>query len=199
MGNRINTIMQICFFAISGVLPRDEAIDAIKDSIEKTYGKKGEEVVQKNLDSGRSHACASARGESSVSRRHGSDRCRRSTVTERAASSCATFSAKSSPATATTSGERVARRRHLPDRHGAIREAQSRARDSGMGPTALHPMRQVRDGLPARDHPRKVYDPAIWPMRRRHSSRPRRGCRNERPEVHDPGCAGGLHRLRALR
>ena len=49
MGGRINTVMQVCFFAISGVLPRSEAIEAIKDSIRKTYGKKGEEIVQMNL------------------------------------------------------------------------------------------------------------------------------------------------------
>ena len=49
MGGRINTIMQVCFFALSGVLPRDEAIEAIKKSIKKTYGRKGDEVVQKNL------------------------------------------------------------------------------------------------------------------------------------------------------
>ena len=49
MGGRINTIMQVCFFALSGVLPKDEAIAAIKDSIRKTYGKKGEEIVQMNL------------------------------------------------------------------------------------------------------------------------------------------------------
>ncbi|MCX7895004.1 MAG: pyruvate:ferredoxin (flavodoxin) oxidoreductase, partial [Thermoanaerobaculum sp.] len=49
MGVRINTIMQTCFFAISGVLPRDEAIAKIKETIEKTYGKKGAEVVRKNF------------------------------------------------------------------------------------------------------------------------------------------------------
>ncbi|MBC8097754.1 MAG: 2-oxoacid:acceptor oxidoreductase family protein, partial [Akkermansiaceae bacterium] len=49
MGGRINTIMQVCFFALSGVLPREKAIDAIKYSIKKTYGKKGEEVVAMNL------------------------------------------------------------------------------------------------------------------------------------------------------
>jgi pyruvate-ferredoxin/flavodoxin oxidoreductase len=49
MGGRINTIMQVCFFALSGVLPREEAIQAIKDSIKKTYGKKGEEIVAMNL------------------------------------------------------------------------------------------------------------------------------------------------------
>ena len=48
MGNRTNTIMQTCFFAISGVLPREEAIAKIKESIKKTYGKKGEDVVKKN-------------------------------------------------------------------------------------------------------------------------------------------------------
>ncbi len=48
MGVRINTIMQTCFFAISGVLPKDEAIAAIKNAIKKTYGKKGEDVVKKN-------------------------------------------------------------------------------------------------------------------------------------------------------
>ncbi|MCC6585364.1 MAG: pyruvate:ferredoxin (flavodoxin) oxidoreductase [Bryobacterales bacterium] len=49
MGTRINTIMQTCFFAISGVLPREEAIAAIKRSIQKTYGKRGETVVKKNF------------------------------------------------------------------------------------------------------------------------------------------------------
>jgi pyruvate-ferredoxin/flavodoxin oxidoreductase len=49
MGRQINTIMQTCFFAISGVLPQDEAIARIKGAIEKTYGRKGAEVVRKNF------------------------------------------------------------------------------------------------------------------------------------------------------
>jgi pyruvate:ferredoxin (flavodoxin) oxidoreductase, homodimeric len=49
MGGRINTIMQTCFFAISGILPKDEAIAKIKQSIEKTYGLKGEDIVRKNF------------------------------------------------------------------------------------------------------------------------------------------------------
>ncbi|HZX42892.1 MAG TPA: 2-oxoacid:acceptor oxidoreductase family protein, partial [Myxococcaceae bacterium] len=48
MGGRINAVMQACFFALSGVLPRDEAITEIKKSIEKTYKKKGAEVVRRN-------------------------------------------------------------------------------------------------------------------------------------------------------
>ena len=49
LGNRINTIMQTCFFALSGVLPRDEAIAKIKEFIRKTYGKRGEPVVRQNF------------------------------------------------------------------------------------------------------------------------------------------------------
>jgi pyruvate-ferredoxin/flavodoxin oxidoreductase len=49
MGGRINTLMQTCFFAISGILPKDEAIAQIKRSIQKTYGKRGEAVVQRNF------------------------------------------------------------------------------------------------------------------------------------------------------
>jgi len=50
MGGRINTVMQTCFFAISGILPREEAIAKIKESIGKTYGKKGDVIVQKNFE-----------------------------------------------------------------------------------------------------------------------------------------------------
>ncbi len=48
LGARINTIMQTCFFAISGILPRDDAIAKIKEAIKKTYGLKGEAVVEQN-------------------------------------------------------------------------------------------------------------------------------------------------------
>jgi pyruvate-ferredoxin/flavodoxin oxidoreductase len=49
MGRRINTIMQTCFFAISGILPKDEAIDKIKLAVEKTYGRKGRRIVERNF------------------------------------------------------------------------------------------------------------------------------------------------------
>ena len=48
MGRRINTVMQTCFFAISGVLEKEEAIAKIKNSIEKTYGKNGKQIVEMN-------------------------------------------------------------------------------------------------------------------------------------------------------
>ena len=49
MGGRINTIMQTCFFAVSGVLPQDAAIGAIKTAIQETYGKRGDAIVQQNF------------------------------------------------------------------------------------------------------------------------------------------------------
>lgn len=50
MGRRINTVMQTCFFALSGVMPKEQAIERIKQAAKKTYAKKGQEVVQKNFD-----------------------------------------------------------------------------------------------------------------------------------------------------
>lgn len=50
MGNRINTVMQACFFAISGVIPRDTAIAAIKEGIEKSYGKRGDKIIKMNFE-----------------------------------------------------------------------------------------------------------------------------------------------------
>jgi pyruvate-ferredoxin/flavodoxin oxidoreductase len=50
LGRRTNTVLQTCFFAISGVMERQHAIEAIKASIRKTYGKRGEEVVRRNIE-----------------------------------------------------------------------------------------------------------------------------------------------------
>lgn len=50
MGNRINTVMQTCFFAISDILPKDQAIEAIKSAIRKTYGNKGEQILNSNFE-----------------------------------------------------------------------------------------------------------------------------------------------------
>ncbi len=49
LGRRVNTVLQTCFFALAGVLPRDEAIPAIKDAIRETYGKRGEAVLERNF------------------------------------------------------------------------------------------------------------------------------------------------------
>ena len=49
LGRRVNTVLQTCFFALSGVLPLDEAIDAVKEATRTTYGKRGEAVIARNL------------------------------------------------------------------------------------------------------------------------------------------------------
>ena len=48
-GRRVNTVLQACFFALSGVLPRERAIEAIKDAAKKTYGARGQAVVDANF------------------------------------------------------------------------------------------------------------------------------------------------------
>jgi len=50
LGGRINTVMQTCFFALADILPKEEAIDRIKDAIQKSYGKRGESLIRKNCD-----------------------------------------------------------------------------------------------------------------------------------------------------
>jgi pyruvate-ferredoxin/flavodoxin oxidoreductase len=50
LGSRTNTLLQTCFFSLSGVMPRDEAIAAIKKATEKTYARKGKEVIRKNFE-----------------------------------------------------------------------------------------------------------------------------------------------------
>ena len=201
MGGRINTIMQTCFFAISGVLPREEAIAAIKHAIEKTYGKRGEAVVQKNfaaVDAALAHlheVQVPAQVTSAFDIRPPvSGRARRIS----SATSLATMIAGEGDSLA---GQRPARRRHLPHRHGAMGEAQHRAGDSRLGREHLHPVRQVRAGLPARRDPRQGLRPGAAGRRARRRSSPRRraGRNCKDMQVHAPGGAGGLHRLRAVR
>ena len=100
MGTRINTIMQTCFFAISGVLPREEAIAAIKKAIEKTYGKRGESVVKRNfaaVDAALDHL-----HEVKIPAEVNATFDIRPRCPKRPPSSCATCWARSTPATATT-------------------------------------------------------------------------------------------------
>src|SRR4029453_3986586 len=49
LGSRVNTILQTCFFALSGVMPKEKAIEAIKTATERTYARKGKAIVQKNF------------------------------------------------------------------------------------------------------------------------------------------------------
>ena len=154
MGTRINTIMQTCFFAISGVLPRDEAIAQIKKAIKKTYGKRGEEVVQKNFAAvdetlANLHEVKVPATVTATQQRPPLVSPNAPDFVQRVTADDARQQGR--PA----AGQRVPGGRHLADRHGAVGEAQHRARDPGLGPEDLHPVQQVRDGLPARRHPRE--------------------------------------------
>ena len=166
MGTRINTIMQTCFFAISGVLPREEAIAQIKKAIEKTYGKRGEAVVARRT----------------LPRWITRWRiCTKWSCPATASSDFDLIPAISSQAPEfvrdvlgqiaggprrSAAGQRHAGRRHVSDRHGAVGEAQYRAVHSGVGQGAVHPVRQVRDGLPARGDSRQGLRARSWATRR---------------------------------
>ena len=146
--------MQTCFFAISGVLPRDEAIAQIKKAIEKTYGKRGEEVVRKNF-AAVDETLANLH-EVKVPAKVTAKRAMPPVVSRpgarlRQAGDRRDDGEQGRPA----AGQRLPRRRHLAGRHGAVGEAEHRARDPGVGPGHLHPVQQVRDGLPARRDPRQ--------------------------------------------
>ncbi len=69
LGRRINTVMQTCFFAIAGILPTEDAVDAIKHAIEKSYGKRGKPILERNfaaVDSALAHLCEIPMSDKSV-------------------------------------------------------------------------------------------------------------------------------------
>ncbi len=99
-----------------------------------------------------------------------------------------------------SAGERHAGRRHLPHRHRAVGEAQHRPGNPGVGRGPLHPVRQVRAGLPARRDPRQGLRRQLPGRRAGHlqvRSGPLEG--HEGPQVHPAGGARGLHRLHPVR
>ena len=199
MGTRINTIMQTCFFAISGVLPRDEAIAQIKHAIEKTYGKRGHEVVREELCGRRSDAGQPAQGHGP---RQGdgdgaplADRLGGRTGLRQERHRAHARQQGRPPA-----GERVSDRRHLAHRDRPVGEAQHRAGHPRVGCRDLHPVQQVRDGLPARRHSREGLRPGAALGRAAHLQVDGlQGRRIQGHEIHHPGCRGRLHRLHAVR
>ena len=155
MGVRINTVMQTCFFAISGVLPRDQAIAHIKKAIEKTYGRKGPEVVRKNfeaVDATLAHLHeVKVPGTLTGQPRTAGGPGRRARLRE----------ARSPPIMLANQGDLLPVSAFpvdgtWPTGHDPVGEAGHRAGDPGLGDRALHPVQQVRGHLPARRHPDQV-------------------------------------------
>ena len=195
MSGRINTVMQTCFFAISGVLPREEAIARIKQAVLATYGRKGTQPRRSELRGDRSRPRQSAR-----SRPVGVDRQLESRFAGRPGRCPGLRQARDGDddrrPRRRSPGERVARGRNLSIRNLAMGEAQYRGRDSRLVAPALHPVRQLRDGLSAREH-------SGAPVRRiaaggRTAPVPvgaPGGPRLPRQAVHPAGVGRGLHRL----
>ena len=199
LAGRINIVLQTCFFAISDVLPRDEAIVRIKEAIAKTYGKRGPEVVERNqaavdrtleglhrialperVTATREPPASRARARPGVRpHRHRGDDGR----------------PRRRPA-----GQRPAGRRHLPERHDGLREAQHLRAGGGLGLRPVHPVRQLQLRLPAQRDPLQVLRP-VRP-RGRTGGVPVRstgGARTPGQPVHAAGLRRGLHRLQSLR
>ena len=198
MGNRINTVMQPCFFKLSGVLPEAEAIAAIKGFVEKTYGKRGEKVVQRNfaaidMSLERLHKVEVGPAPAAVEHPGTGARPR---ARLRQAGDRAHHGRRGRPA----AGQRHARGRDLPDCHHQVGEARHRAEHPHLGSSHLHRLRQVRHRLSARGHPHEGL--SGLPAERRSGGLPLQGVQVARPagpSHHHPGRPGRLHRLWRLR
>ena len=173
MGTRTNTIMQTCFFAISGVMPKDTAIEKIKYSIRKTYGKKGEEIVRKNFEAVDYTVANLQRGEGS-GRATSVIEMLRVVPAAGAGVRAEGHGDDDGGPRRRTAGQRAADRRHLSERHDEVGEAQHLAVRAGVGAGDLHPVRQLQLRLPARRDPlQALRQGAAGRTRRRVSSRRR--------------------------
>ena len=198
-GSRVNTILQTCFFALSGVMPRDKAIEAIKRATEKTYARKGKAIVEKNfaaIDS----ALANLH-EVRVPAKAAGQRIRLTLVPDSAPEFVRNVTAPilamrgdTLPVSALPGG------RDVSDRHDAIREAEHRRRGAGLGIRPLHPVRPVRDRLSAQRDSGQVL--RREPPRRRAGGlqgRADQRARLSRVALHAAGLRRGLHRMRRVR
>ena len=199
LGSRVNTILQTCFFALSGVMPRDKAIEAIKRATEKTYAKKGKAIVEKNfaaIDS----AVANLH-EVRVPAKAAGQRLRLALVPDTAPDFVRNVTA---PILALrgdiASRQRASRGRHVSHRHDQVREAEYRRRGPGLGIRPLHPVRPVRHRLPAQRDSGQVLrrEPARWRAAGL-QGRAHQRARLSRLALHAAGLRRRLHRVRRLR
>ena len=151
LAGRINVVLQTCFFALSGVLPREQAIDRIKAAIAKSYGRRGAEVVERNQ-------AAVDRSLEALHRVELPARVRPAVSRRRRPGACARVRPRGDGGDdgrpgRRPAGQRTPGRRHLPERDGGLREAQHLRSGCGLGSRALHPMRQLQLRLPAQRDP----------------------------------------------
>ncbi len=199
MGGRVNTIMQTCFFAISGVLPRDEAIYEIKKSIKKTYGKRGDAVVNQN--NAAVDATLANLFEVKVPSEVTSTITRRDPMPKEAPvfvrdvlGKIIGFEGDDLPVSAMPIDGT------FPTGHQPLGKTQHRPRDPGVGTGPVHPVRQVRFRLPACGHPHqglRQQIPGKCPCHLQIAGGEVQGVPGD--EIHRPGSPRRLHRLRTVR
>ena len=199
MPGRINTIMQTCFFAISGVLPRDEAIAQIKDAIQSTYARKGKELVESNF----------AAVDRTLENLHEVVLPAAATSTREPMALVPAHAPRvrqagdghdDRRARQRVASQRIPCGRHLPVGDRPMGEAEHLRQRPGLEAGAVHPVRKLRDGVPARDDSRALLRRSMAGQRaRRLRVRALGRPRVSQPALHAPGGRGGLHRLRALR
>ena len=151
--SRINTVLQTCFFALADIFPIDEAVQAIKEAIVSSYGKRGETVLSRNFAAvdgalaALHEVAVPVVGERDRPRPAARARSRLPEFVQRVTAKMIAGHGRP-PA-----GVGVPRRRDVPDRHGPLGEAEHRARDPDLGSLDLHRLRQVRARVPTRRDP----------------------------------------------
>jgi len=206
LGGRINTVMQACFFAVSGLMPMDQAMAALRQSIQRSYASKGPAVVAANLAAleaapaalqplpiGPAPWVVSAEeplAETTAPRGVGGG-----TGRLPGAAGAPVAAPRRRPA-----GERAALRRQLSHRHQPMGEAQHGRTGARVGTGSVRAVRQVRAGVSPCGDPRQAGAAAgaaggtagLPPH-----GRPRAGlCGGA---LHHPGVRGGLHRVPPVR
>ena len=188
MGNRINTVMQPCFFQLAGILPAEEAIARIKEFVQKTYAKRGDEVVRRNFAAIDSSLAAMRHVTTGMPT---NEQRVEPPIPIDAPDFIKRVTARLWPVRRPPAGQCAARRWVVPDRHRALRKAGDCPADPDLGSGDLHRLRQVRHGLPARDHPdeglpRRGGGRGAGHLRPQGVQEPRPA----RPSAHDPGRPG---------
>ena len=186
MGGRINTVMQPCFFHLSGVLPADEAIaadQALGRGRLRQAGQRASSSATSPPSTGRSPSCTGSTIPAAVTSRRpmalpipddAPDFVKQVTA--------AAPGRRRRPA----AGERVPGRRHLPVRHGPLREAGHRRGDPDLGSRDLHRLRPVRHRLPARRDPHEGVPAGGGGRRHRRVPEPSRSGRRTWPITGSP-------------
>ena len=158
LAGRINIVLQTCFFAISEVLPREQAIARIKESVEKMYGNRGAEVLRQGIGRGgrRRGRVAPDRGAGRRVRGHLHPRTGTDGAGVRAGVRPHRDRGDDGRARKPAAGQRTSGGRHLPERYDRLREAQHLRAGRGLGFRQLHPVRQLQLRLPAQRDPVQV-------------------------------------------